>query len=306
MVEGVYGASNNEKKENAMFKGSYVALVTPFKNGQVDYQKLKELVEFHVKNGTQGIVPCGTTGESATLSFDEHERMISEVVTMVAGRLQVLAGAGSNNTMEALRLTRQAKKVGADGVLLITPYYNKPTPEGLYRHYKLIAEDVDIPIVLYNVPSRTGISILPETVARLSEIKNIVGIKEASGSIDQTTQILQLCNITVLSGDDSLTLPTMSIGGRGVISVVANVVPADTAALTRYCLEGNFDDARKCHHKLFPLCKSMFLETNPIPVKTAMRMLGRINGEMRLPLCDMTTEHEKQLMGALKNYGLMS
>ncbi|GJQ23548.1 MAG: 4-hydroxy-tetrahydrodipicolinate synthase [Planctomycetia bacterium] len=289
-----------------MFHGSYVALVTPFKNGQVDYQKLGELVEFHVKNGTQGIVPCGTTGESATLSFEEHEKIIGEVVSIVAGRIRVLAGAGSNNTTEALRLAKHAKKIGADGALLITPYYNKPTPEGLYRHYKLIAESVDIPIVMYNVPSRTGISIQPETVARLSEIKNIVGIKEASGSIDQATQILQLCNITVLSGDDSLTLPIMSVGGRGVISVVANVVPADTAALTRYCLEGNFDAARKCHFKLFPLCKSMFIETNPIPVKTAMRMLGRLNGEMRLPLCDMTKEHESQLMGTLKNYGLIS
>lgn len=289
-----------------MFEGSFVALITPFKNGQVDYQKLKELVEFHVKNGTCGIVPCGTTGESATLSFDEHERIIGEVVSMVAGRIKVLAGAGSNNTMEALRLTKHAKKMGADGALLITPYYNKPTPAGLYRHYQLIAEAVDIPIIMYNVPSRTGISILPETVARLSEIKNIVGIKEASGSLDQTTQILQLCNITVLSGDDSLTLPIMSVGGKGVISVVANVVPADTAALTRYCLEGNFDAARKCHYKLFPLCKGMFFETNPIPVKTAMRMLGRINGEMRLPLCDMTKEHDDQLMRALKHYGLMS
>jgi 4-hydroxy-tetrahydrodipicolinate synthase len=289
-----------------MFEGSLVALVTPFKDGHVDYKKLKELVEFHVKNGTNGIVPCGTTGESATLSFDEHERIVGDVVSTVAGRIQVLAGAGSNNTSEALRLTKHAKKVGADGALLITPYYNKPTPEGLCRHYKLIAEEVDIPIVMYNVPSRTGISILPETVAKLSEIKNIVGIKEASGSIDQTTQILQLCNITVLSGDDSLTLPIMSVGGKGVISVVANIVPADTAALTRYCLEGNFEAARKCHHKLFPLCKGMFIETNPIPVKTAMKLLGRINGEMRLPLCDMTKEHENQLINTLKNYGLMS
>ncbi|MEP9410215.1 MAG: 4-hydroxy-tetrahydrodipicolinate synthase [Candidatus Brocadia sp.] len=288
-----------------MFEGSFVALVTPFKNGQIDYQKLKELVEFQIENGTNGIVPCGTTGESATLSFEEHERMIGEVVSMVGGRIQVLAGAGSNNTSEALRLTKHAKKVGADGALLITPYYNKPTPEGLFRHYKLIAEEVDIPIVIYNVPSRTGISILPETVARLSEIKNIVGIKEASGSIDQTTQILQLCNITVLSGDDSLTLPIMAVGGKGVISVVANIVPADTAALTRYCLAGNFEAARKCHHKLFPLCKSMFIETNPIPVKTAMKLMGKINGEMRLPLCDMTKEHENQLVKTLKNYGLI-
>lgn len=288
-----------------MFTGSLVALVTPFKEGRIDYQKLKELVEFHIKNGTSGIVPCGTTGESATLSFEEHEKLIGEVVSMVAGRIKVLAGAGSNNTSEALCLTRHAKKVGADGVLIITPYYNKPTPEGLYRHYKRIAEEVDIPIVMYNVPSRTGISILPETVARLSEIKNIVGVKEASGNIDQTTQILQLCNITVLSGDDSLTLPIMAVGGKGVISVVANIAPAETAALTKFCREGNFEAARKCHHKLFPLCKGMFIETNPIPVKTAMKLLGRLNGEMRLPLCDMTKEHEGQLAKILKEYGLL-
>lgn len=289
-----------------MFSGSLVAIVTPFKNGEVDFQKMKELVEFHVKNGTSGIVPCGTTGESATLSFEEHERVVSEVVGMVAGRIKVVAGAGSNNTKEALQLTQHAKKAGADGALLITPYYNKPTPEGLYRHYKLIAEAVDIPIVVYNVPSRTGISVSPETVARLAEIKNIVAIKEASGSIDQVTNILQLCDITVLSGDDSLTLPMMAVGAKGVISVVANVVPADTAALTRHCLEGNFEAAKKCHHKLFPLCKGMFIETNPIPVKTALKLMGKINGEMRLPLCEMTNEHEKQLAGILKDYGLVS
>ncbi len=289
-----------------MFSGSLVAIVTPFKNGEVDFKKMKELVEFHVKNGTSGIVPCGTTGESATLSLEEHERVVSEVVGMVAGRIKVVAGAGSNNTKEALQLTQHAKKAGADGALLITPYYNKPTPEGLYRHYKLIAEAVDIPIVVYNVPSRTGISVSPETVARLAEIKNIVAIKEASGSIDQVTQILQLCDITVLSGDDSLTLPMMAVGAKGVISVVANVVPADTAALTRFCLKGDFEAAKKYHHKLFPLCKGMFIETNPIPVKTALKLMGMINGELRLPLCEMTKEHEKQLGGILKDYGLVS
>src|SRR3990170_7111718 len=265
-----------------MFEGSLVAMITPFKNGEVDYKKLKELVEFQIKNGINGIVPCGTTGESATLSFEEHEKVVGEVVNMVAGKIHVLAGTGSNNTAEALRLTKHAKKVGADGALLITPYYNKPTPEGLYRHYKLIAEDVDIPIIIYNVPSRTGISILPETVASLSEIKNIVGVKEASGNIDQTTQILQLCNITILSGDDSLTLPIMSVGGKGVISVVANLVPADTAALTRYCLDGNFEVARKCHHNFFPLCRGIFIKPNPIPEKTAMKLRGKKKGEMRL------------------------
>jgi len=289
-----------------MFTGSLVALVTPFKNGEVDYKKLKELVEFHITNGTSGIVPCGTTGESATLSFEEHERVVGEVVNAAAGRIKVLAGTGSNNTSEALHLTRHAKKAGADGALLITPYYNKPTPEGLYRHYKLIAEEVDIPIVMYNVPSRTGISMLPETVARLAGMKNIVGIKEASGNIDQTTQILQSCNITVLSGDDSLTLPIMSVGGKGVISVVANIVPADTAALTKHCLAGDYAAARKLHYKLFPLCKGMFIETNPIPVKTAMKLLGRLNGEMRLPLCEMTKENEGKLSKTLKDYGLMS
>ncbi|MGQ3686146.1 MAG: 4-hydroxy-tetrahydrodipicolinate synthase [Candidatus Loosdrechtia sp.] len=289
-----------------MFKGSFVALVTPFKNGQVDYGKLKELVEFHIENGTNGIVPCGTTGESATLSFDEHKQIITEVVNTVNGRVSVLAGTGSNNTREALHLTQHAKNVGANGSLLITPYYNKPTAEGLYRHYRTIAEEVDIPMVIYNVPSRTGISILPETVAKLSEIKNIVGIKEASGSMDQVTQILQLCNITVLSGDDSLTLPVMAVGGKGVISVVANIVPADVVSLTRFCLEGNLDAARKYHHKLFPLSKSMFIETNPIPVKTAMRLLSRINGEMRLPLCEMTKENENALHSVLKIYGLLS
>ncbi len=289
-----------------MFTGSLVALVTPFKNGEVDYKKLKELVEFHITNGTSGIVPCGTTGESATLSFEEHERVVGEVVSAAAGRIKVLAGTGSNNTSEALHLTRHAKKAGADGALLITPYYNKPTPEGLYRHYKLIAEEVDIPIVMYNVPSRTGISMLPETVARLAGMKNIVGIKEASGNIDQTTQILQSCNITVLSGDDSLTLPIMSVGGKGVISVVANIVPADTAALTKHCLAGDYAAARTLHYKLFPLCKGMFIETNPIPVKTAMKLLGRLNGEMRLPLCEMTKENEGKLSKTLKDYGLMS
>ncbi|MBM4055939.1 MAG: 4-hydroxy-tetrahydrodipicolinate synthase [Planctomycetes bacterium] len=289
-----------------MFKGSLVALVTPFNNGQVDYKKLKELVEFHIRSGTNGIVPCGTTGESATLSFEEHERVVSEVVNCVAGRIPVIAGAGSNNTIEAIHLTKHARKAGADGALVITPYYNKPTPEGLYRHYKAIAEAVDIPIVVYNVPSRTGISILPETVARLAEMKNIVAIKDATGNIDQATRIMQLCDITVLSGEDSLILPLMSIGGKGVISVTANIVPADTAALARYCLEGNFAKAREYHYKLFPLCKGMFIETNPIPVKTAMKLLGRLNGEMRLPLCEISKENEEKLKGVLKDYGLLS
>jgi len=203
-------------------------------------------------------------------------------------------------------LTKHAKKMGADGALVITPYYNKPTPEGLYRHYKLIAEESDFPIVIYNVPSRTGISIQPEIVAKLAKMENIVGIKDATGDIDQITRILQLCNIAVVSGEDSLVLPIMAVGGKGVISVVANIVPADMATLTRYCLEGNFVAAREYHHKLFPLCKGMFVETNPISVKTAMKLLNRINGEMRLPLCEMTKENEQKLITILKNYGLMN
>ena len=289
-----------------MFSGSIVALVTPFKDGKVDYKKLGELVEYHIENGTDAIVPCGTTGESPTLSHEEHERVVSEVIEKASGRITVIAGTGSNSTSEALRLTKSAKKAGANAALLITPYYNKPTQEGLYLHFKAIAEEVDIPIILYNVPSRTGVSITPETVAKLAEIKNIVGIKEASGSIDQTSQILQLCNITVLSGDDSLTLPIMAVGGKGVISVVANIVPKDTWKMAHDFSSGRLKDAQEMHRKLFPLCRAMFIETNPIPIKTAMRLLGRLNGEMRLPMCKMTKEHEAQLASALKKYGLLT
>ncbi|MBI4007564.1 MAG: 4-hydroxy-tetrahydrodipicolinate synthase, partial [Planctomycetes bacterium] len=283
-----------------------VALVTPFKDGQVDYKKLGELVEYHIENGTDAIVPCGTTGESPTLSHEEHERVVAEVIEKAAGRITVIAGTGSNSTSEAMRLTKSAKKAGANAALLITPYYNRPTQEGLYLHFKAIAEEVDIPMILYNVPSRTGVSIAPETVAKLAEIKNIVGIKEASGSIDQTSQILQLCNITVLSGDDSLTLPIMAVGGKGVVSVMANIVPKDTRKMVHDFSSGRVKDAQEMHRKLFPLCRAMFIETNPIPVKTAMRLLGRLNGEMRLPLCKMTKEHENQLASALKNYGLLT
>ena len=288
-----------------MLGGSVVALVTPFRNGEVDLGKLKELVEFHIKEGTNAISPCGTTGESATLTHEEHERVISEVVQQVRGRIPVVAGTGSNSTREALRLTHYAKKAGADAALIITPYYNKPTQEGLYRHYKALAEGVDIPIVVYNVPSRTGVSISPETVARLGEFKNVVAIKEASGSLDQVSDILRLCKITVLSGDDSLTLPILSLGGKGVVSVAANIVPGDTARLVDSFLKGDASEAVRLHHKLFPLCKAMFIETNPIPVKTAMRLLGRINGELRMPLCEMSKENETRLGKALRDYGLL-
>ena len=289
-----------------MFTGSIVALVTPFKDGEVDCDKLAELVECHIENGTNAILPCGTTGESPTLSHEEHEKVISKVIEKANGRIPVIAGTGSNNTSEALRLTKYAKEAGADGSLIITPYYNKPTQEGLYRHFKAIAEEVDIPIVIYNVPSRTGVSITPETVARLNEMKNIVAIKEASGDIDQASQILNLCDITVLSGDDSLTLPILSVGGKGVVSVVANILPRDVSEMVSKFLNGMVEESREIHRKLFPVCRAMFIETNPISVKTAMKLLGRINGEMRLPLCKMSGEHEKQLQKKLEEYGLIS
>ena len=287
-----------------MFSGCIVAQVTPFKEGEVDFKKLDELVEFHLEQGTDSISPCGTTGESPTLSHEEHEAVIENVVRKVAGKIKVLAGTGSNSTAEAIRLTRYAKKAGADGALMVSPYYNKPTQEGLYQHYKTVAEEVDIPIVLYNVPGRTGISIAPETVARLSKLKNIVAIKEASGSLDQASAIRALSDITILSGDDSLTLPIMSIGGQGVVSVVTNIVPQDVSAMVRAFKEGKTTEAEERHRRLFPLCRAMFIETNPIPVKTAMRLLGRLNGDLRLPLCPMQPANEEKLKRALKDYGL--
>lgn len=287
-----------------MFQGSFVALVTPFKNGEIDEEKLRELVEFQIEQGTSGILPCGCTGEAATLTHEEQKRVIKIVIEAVNKRVAVLAGTGSNSTVEAYHLTQYAKEAGADAALVITPYYNKPTPEGQFRHYAKLAE-LGIPIILYNVPSRTGISMLPETIARLSKIENIVAIKEASGSLEQVTKILSLCDITVLSGDDSLTLPMMSIGGKGVISVAANIVPSEVAAMTAAFLDGSLQKAKDLHYKLFPLCKAMFIETNPIPVKTAMKLLGRLNGELRLPLCEIQPENEKKLKRALEEYGLI-
>ncbi|HCG76673.1 MAG: 4-hydroxy-tetrahydrodipicolinate synthase [bacterium (Candidatus Ratteibacteria) CG01_land_8_20_14_3_00_40_19] len=288
-----------------MFKGSMVALITPFKGGKIDEKALERLIEFQIKNNTDGIVPCGCTGEAATLSTEEQKQMIKLTVALVKKRIPVIAGTGSNSTKEAIELTKYAESAGADAALLITPYYNKPTPAGLLLHYEKVSSAVSIPIILYNVPSRTGISILPETVAKLSEIENIVAIKEASGSLNQTSEILSLCNITVLSGDDSLTLPILSVGGKGVISVVANIVPADTAEMVRDFRKGKFEEARKLHLKLFPLCQAMFLETNPIPVKTALGMMGMIEPELRLPLSPMDEGKKKELTEALKNYGLV-
>jgi len=287
-----------------MFKGSTVALVTPFRGGNVDEKAMGDLVEFHLEKGTDALLPCGCTGEAATLDHEEQIRTIQVVIEAAAGRVPVLAGTGSNSTSEAIHLTREAKNLGAAAGLLISPYYNKPTQEGIYRHYKEVAEAVDIPIVLYNVPSRTGKSIEPETVARLSEIENIVAIKEASGSLDQSSAIAQLCDITILSGDDSLTLPLMSIGARGVVSVAANVVPDRVAAMTGAWLEGDAAQARKIHFELLPLVKAMFIETNPIPVKTTLAEMGMIAEEFRLPLCPMSRENRNKLLQILVDYKL--
>ena len=291
-----------------MFKGSIVAIVTPFKNGKIDEKKFRDLIEFHIKNGTSGIVPCGTTGESATLSFEEHDRVIEITVEQVKKRIPVIAGTGSNSTEEAVMLTKYAVKVGADASLQVSPYYNRPTQKGLYEHFKEIAGAVDIPIILYNIASRTGVNIEPETVAKLaSDCKNIVGIKEASGNLDQMSRIKQLCgkNFDLISGDDSLTLPILSIGGTGIISVVANIVPGDVANLVSEFEKGNLKKAQELHYKLSPLIKAMFIETNPIPVKTAMGLLGMCEPDLRLPMCAMSPENLEKLKKALKDYGLV-
>jgi 4-hydroxy-tetrahydrodipicolinate synthase len=290
------------------FEGSIVAMVTPFRDGKVDEPKIRELVEFHVKNGTDAIVPCGTTGESPTLSHAEHKRVVEVTIEAAAGRIPVIAGTGSNSTAEAIDLTQHAKKAGADGVLMVCPYYNKPTQAGLIAHYKAVAAAVDIPIIMYNIPGRTGVNMLTETVAALADLPNIVGMKEASGSLEQMTEVISVCGdrLTVVSGDDTLTLPLMAVGGKGVISVVANIVPKETAEMTRAALNGDWKRAKEIHLRLFPLVKAMFYETNPIPVKTAMQMLGRLNGELRLPLCPMSQANRDKLQKALRAYGLLS
>jgi 4-hydroxy-tetrahydrodipicolinate synthase len=290
------------------FEGSIVAMVTPFRDGKVDEVKIRELVEFHVKNETDAIVPCGTTGESPTLSHTEHKRVVEVTIEAAAGRIPVIAGTGSNSTAEAIELTQHAKKAGADGVLMVCPYYNKPTQAGLVAHYKAVAAAVDIPIIMYNIPGRTGVNMLTETVAALAGLPNIVGMKEASGSLEQMTEVISLCGdrLTVVSGDDTLTLPLMAVGGKGVISVVANIVPKETAEMTRAALNGDWKRAKELHLRLFPLCKAMFYETNPIPVKTAMQFLGRLNGELRLPLCPMSQANRDKLQKALQAYGLLS
>jgi 4-hydroxy-tetrahydrodipicolinate synthase len=266
--------------------GAITAMITPFRDGKVDESRLREQIEFQISNGIDGLVPVGTTGESPTLDFPEHERVIELTVRFADKRVPVIAGTGANATTEALELHSFAKKAGADACLSVNPYYNKPTQEGLYRHFMTLADKVDLPIVLYNIPGRTGVSMTPQTVARLFEHPNIVAIKEASGSLDMTSEILSLCDITVLSGDDSLTLPIISVGGKGVISVVSNLLPDQVKLMTRLALEGRFRDAAVIHRKLFPLVKSLFLDGNPVGIKYAMKLAGMDSGELRLPLCE--------------------
>jgi 4-hydroxy-tetrahydrodipicolinate synthase len=294
------------RTKGEQFAGVTVALVTPFRNGEIDYDNLKALVDWHVEQGTDCLSPVGTTGESPTLDHDEHERVIATVVERAAGRIKVMPGTGSNSTREALRLTRFARQAGADGALLVGPYYNKPTQEGYYRHFAAVADTVDLPLVLYNIPGRTGSNILPETIARLAQLPTIVGIKEATGSLDQASQIAALCDLTILSGDDSLTLPLMSIGGRGVVSVVGNLVPGDLKALVSAFDAGKPREALDWHRRLFPLCRDMLgLATNPIPIKTAMRLLDRGTGELRLPMCSPDRAGEARIRQTLVEYGLL-
>ena len=290
------------------FQGSLVAMVTPFRNGNVDEAKVRELVEFHVQHGTDALVPCGTTGESPTLSHDEHKRMVEIVVEAAAGRIAVVAGTGSNSTAEAIDLTRHAERAGARGALVVNPYYNKPTQEGLYRHFRAVAESAALSILVYNIQSRTAVNVETDTLTRLArDCQNVVGVKEASGSLDQMSQVIAACgpNFAVISGDDNLTLPLMAIGGAGVVSVIANIVPRETAELTHAALEGDWKRARELHYRLFPLARAAFLETNPIPIKEAMALAGMLEPEFRLPMCRMSDANRERLRSILKPYGLL-
>jgi 4-hydroxy-tetrahydrodipicolinate synthase len=288
-------------------RGAMVALVTPFRDDRLDEAALKRLIEFHIDAGTSALVPCGTTGESATLSHEEHDRVIEVTVQAARGRIPVIAGTGSNNTREAVRLTKHAQQAGADGALLISPYYNKPTQRGLYLHFRAVAEAVDLPLILYNIASRTAVNIEPETFAQLAPVKNIVAVKESSGNLEQMSRILELTQgrLTLLSGDDALTLPVLAIGGTGVISVVGNLVPGDVAAMIAAFEAGRREEAIRWHQRLLPLTKMLFVETNPIPVKTAMGLLGMIQPALRLPLCAMSEANEARLREALVQYGLL-
>lgn len=290
-----------------MFQGSIVAIITPFTNGAVDEEKLRQLVEFQIENGTDAIVPCGTTGESSTLDYEEHDRVVQIVVEQVNKRVPVIAGTGSNSTREAIEITQHAKELGADGALLVTPYYNKPSQEGLFRHYQAVADAVALPQILYNVPGRTGVNLLPETVARLAEHANIVAIKEATGSLQQASEVLALCGdkLTVLSGDDFITLPMMAAGAKGVISVVANIMPKEVAALCDAYFAGNLDEARRLHLHMLKISNAMFIESNPVPVKTAAALMGKCSDEVRLPLAPLVEANKSKLIAVMKEYKLI-
>ena len=288
-----------------MFSGSLVAIVTPFRHGTFDEQSYSELIEFQIANGTHGIVPCGTTGESATLSHAEHERVVALTVEIVNRRVPVIAGTGSNATDEAIAFTKHAKRVGADGALLITPYYNKPTQEGLYQHYAAVAQAVDLPLILYNIQGRTSVNMTPATIARTAELPNVVGIKEGSGSLGQVSEIIHQCGdaFTILSGDDPLTVPMMALGAKGVITVTANVAPKEMANMVNAALAGNFAEARTWHFKLAPLFKALFYETNPIPVKEALAMMNKIDPDVRLPLTRLSSDNRDCLRLVMQEVG---
>lgn len=290
-----------------MFKGAFTAIVTPFAKGEVDYERLGELMEFQLSGGISGLVPCGTTGESATLSLEEHHSVLKFVISEVKGRVPIIAGAGSNNTAEAINLAAYSKEIGADAAMLVAPYYNKPTQEGLYLHFSEVAKKVNIPIILYNVPGRTSSNILPETVARLSEITNIVGLKEATGDMKQVGRTLELVedDFAVLSGDDFTTLPLLSLGGVGAISVTSNVAPGDVSIMVRDFLDGNLGSALEYHYRLSPLFRAMFLETNPVPAKAALGLMGKIDPTVRLPMAPLSNDNLNKLKGILRDYGLI-
>jgi 4-hydroxy-tetrahydrodipicolinate synthase len=290
-----------------MFNGALSAIVTPFRDGEVDERALRDHIEWQIQSGVDGLVPCGSTGESATLTHDEHDRVIKITIEQTRRRVPVVAGTGSNSTAEAIRLTASAREMGADGALMISPYYNKPTQEGIFRHYKMVAAAVDLPLIVYNIPGRTGSNIAPETFARLCEIRNVVGIKEASGSMDQVSDIRRLCGdrLTILSGDDALTVPIMALGGKGVIATISNVMPREIHDLAAAGLAGDFARARDLHFKMMPVMRTLFIETNPIPVKQALAFMGRCANELRMPLCPMSAPAAEKLKAAMKELKLV-
>ena len=288
-----------------LLQGVYTALVTPFRNGTVDWKAFEELLEAQVAGKVAGVVPVGTTGESPTLSNEEHIEVIARTVEIINGRCQVIAGSGANSTEEAVYLTREAKAAGADATLQVTPYYNKPTQEGIYRHFTTVADETGLPVVLYNVPGRAGVPIGTDTIARLSKHPLMVAVKEAGGSVDRVSEILDMCDITVLSGDDSLTLPMISVGAKGIISVASNLIPGELSEMVDAALKGDFATALKAHRKYYPLFRNLFIESNPIPVKAAMGMTGVITPEYRLPLCEMTAPHAEILRKTLQDCGVL-